>query len=141
MERLVEFGGNHPGLFLALAAIVLALAWTTFRGRMLGFRSVEPIEAIQLINHEDAVVLDIREEHELKDGKILNAVHIPLGRLKDSLDKLDKYKDRPIIASCRSGSRSHAACATLGKSGFTRVYNLKGGILAWQNASLPLVKK
>ena len=141
MERLVEFAGNHPGLFLALGAIVAALLWTTLRGRFQGYRTVGPVEATQLLNHQDAVVLDIREDQEFREGYIVNSVHIPLGQLKDNLHKLDKYKGRPIIASCRSGSRSQAACVTLGRGGFTDVYNLQGGILAWQNASLPLVRK
>lgn len=141
MERLVEFAGNHPELFVALGVVLALLAWSTLRASMQGFKAVGPLEATQLINHQDAVVLDIREPGEIKEGRILNSVHIPLGQLQGSLGKLEKFKGRPIIASCRSGSRSGAACSTLTKHGFTEVYNLRGGIVGWQNASLPLTRK
>lgn len=141
MDRLLEFAGNHPGLFAALGVVIALLVWTSVRGRLQGIRSVGPAEATLLINHQDAVVIDVREPNELKEGMILNAVHVPLGQLKDSLARLEKFRERPVIVGCRSGSRSHAAAATLAKAGFPQVYNLQGGVMAWQNANLPLVKK
>jgi rhodanese-related sulfurtransferase len=141
VERLLEFAGRHPELFAALGVIVALLVWTSVRGRLQGIRSVGPVEATLLISHEDALVLDVREPHEVKDGLILNSVHVPLGQVRDHLGKLEKYKDRPVIVGCRSGSRSHSAAALLAKAGFAQVYNLQGGLLAWQNANLPLVKK
>ncbi len=141
MERFIEFAGNHPELFLALGVISALLAWSFIQVHFQGWRGIGPVEATQLINHQDAVVLDIREDSEYRDGYILNSVHIPLSQVKDAVQRLDKYKGRPIVVSCRSGSRSNSACATLTKHGFDEVYNLKGGILAWQNANLPLVKK
>ncbi len=141
MERVVEFAGNHPELFLALAVISALLAWSFIRSHFQGWRGVAPAEATLLINHEDAVVLDIREQSELQDGYILNSVHVPLSQVKDAVGRLEKYKGRPVVVSCRSGSRSNIACSTLSKHGFEEIYNLKGGILAWRNANLPLVKK
>ena len=78
---------------------------------------------------------------EFSDGHIVNAENVPLNDLNNQLPKLGKYKDRPIIAVCRSGSRSAAACSTLRKAGFDQVYNLRGSILAWQNAGLPITHK
>jgi rhodanese-related sulfurtransferase len=141
MDRLVEFIGNHPQLFIALAVIVGLIIATYVRAGLQGFKSLEPTDAIDLINHRDAVVLDTREVNELEEGTIVNAVHIPLGQLSSKLDKLQQYKSRPVIASCRSGSRSGVAANTLVKNGFEEVYNLRGGILAWKNANLPLEKK
>lgn len=141
MDRLVEFAGNHPQLLIAFGVIVALIIGSYVRAGLQGFKSVEPMDAIDLINHRDAVVLDTREPHELEEGSIINAVHVPLGQLGTSLNKLDAYKSRPVIASCRSGSRSGVACTTLVKNGFQEVYNLRGGILAWKNASLPLEKK
>lgn len=126
---------------MALGAILLLLAWTTVRGRFQGWKGVGPAEAIQLINHEDAIVVDIREDAEFKGGYILNSVHVPLTQLRANVQRLEKYRDRPVVVSCRTGSRSAAACATLSKQGFGSVYNLRGGIVAWQNANLPLSKK
>ena len=141
MQRFIEFAGNHPELFLALGVISGLLAWTFIRSQFQGWRGVGPAEATLLINHQDAVVLDIREDSEYRDGYILNSIHIPLSQVKDAVGRLEKYKGRPVVVSCRSGSRSGVACSTLAKHGFDQLYNLKGGILAWQSANLPLVKK
>jgi len=99
-----------------------------------------PPQATLLINHENAIVLDVREDKEYAQGHILNSVHIPLSMLSDKIGRLEKYRNRPIIASCMSGNRSGRACSMLKKNGFEKVHNLKGGIIAWQNANLPLTK-
>jgi len=67
-------------------------------------------------------------------------VHIPLSEFKSRLSELDKYKDKPVIAYCRSGSRSFSACKTLKKAGFETVSNLQGGIMAWQSQNMPVSK-
>jgi rhodanese-related sulfurtransferase len=141
MDRLVEFAGNHPELFLALGVVLALLGWSAVRGRLQGWKAVGPLEATQLINHQDAVVLDIREANEVGDGYILNSVHVPLSQLKDRVQRLEKYKRRPVVVACRSGSRSSVACTTLSKHDFSDLYHLRGGILAWQGANLPLTKK
>lgn len=141
MEQLNEFAGNHPQLFVALAVVIVMLAFSHLRTLFQNFKSIGPTEATQLINQSEALVLDIREPKELSDGIIMDSMHVPLGQLSTSLTKLEKYRDRPIIAACRSGARSAMACSTLSKNGFEQVYNLRGGIIAWQNANLPLAKK
>ncbi|MEN8216269.1 MAG: rhodanese-like domain-containing protein [Pseudomonadota bacterium] len=140
MEQFVEFAGNHPGLFLAFAIVSGLLVWSFLGDSLAGVNSLLPQEATMLINHEDAIVLDVREDSEYVQGHILNSVHIPLSMLSEKIARLEKYRKRPIIASCRSGNRSGSACRQLKKNGFEKVHNLKGGIMAWQNASLPLAK-
>lgn len=132
--QFFEFIINNWELFLALILILALLS----RGSGAG---VEPSEAIRMINHDKAVVVDVREDNEVAEGTIVNAIHIPLGKLADRLQELETYKAKPIIVNCRSGHRSAQACKTLRKNGFESVHNLKGGIMAWQNASLPLNKK
>lgn len=140
MVQFVEFITNHIMLAGAFVAILALLVIDIFGARLRSYASASPTEATQLINREDAVVLDIREDNEFHSGHIVNAIHIPLGYLKDRAADLEKYKTRPIIAACRSGSRSAQACSLLKKAGFENIYNLKGGIMAWQHASLPLDK-
>jgi len=94
-----------------------------------------------MINHEQATVLDVREPGEVKRGKILDSITIPLANLGQQINKLQKYKTTPVIVVCQSGSRSSRACGILRKQGFESVYNLQGGILAWTSANLPLSKK
>jgi rhodanese-related sulfurtransferase len=90
-----------------------------------------------LFNHEDALVLDVREKSEWADGHITNAKHVPLAQIKDRLSDLEKHKDKPIIAVCRSGNRSGHACGILKKAGFEKLHNLTGGMQAWNQAGLP----
>jgi rhodanese-related sulfurtransferase len=116
------------------------LLWSLFGNRLRGIKEVDPIAALQLINHKNALVLDIRENDEYKSGHVLNAIHIPLGKLKGRTGELLKYQDRPIVVVCRSGNRSATACAILGKQGFAQAHNLAGGVVAWQKANLPLEK-
>nr|VFJ56651.1 MAG: Rhodanese-related sulfurtransferase [Candidatus Kentron sp. FW]VFJ63451.1 MAG: Rhodanese-related sulfurtransferase [Candidatus Kentron sp. FW] len=141
MDQLIEFAANHWFLTLALFTILGLLAWTTLAPGVFGAQRVDPVEAVRLINHEGAIVLDVRTDSEVEEGRILNAIHIPQQSLTDQIKRLDKHRAKPIIAVCRTGNRSGSACAILRKHGFERVYNLGGGIVGWQGASLPLVRK
>jgi rhodanese-related sulfurtransferase len=116
------------------------LFWSMFGNRIRGIKDVDCVAATQLINHKNALVLDVREDSEYKSGHVLNATHIPLGKLGERIGELEKYKDKPIVVVCRSGNRSCSASALLGKQGFTQAYNLAGGMMAWQKANLPLEK-
>jgi len=116
------------------------LLWSAFGNRIRGIKEVDCTAALQLINHKNALVLDVRDDGEYKAGHILNSTQIPLGKLKERIDELEKYREQPVVAVCRSGLRSGSACMLLGKHGFTQVYNLTGGITAWQKSNLPLKK-
>lgn len=118
----------------------LMLLWSIFGNRIRGIKEVDCTAALQLINHKNALVLDVREDDEYKAGHVLNSRQIPLGKLNQRIGELEKYKDQPIVVICRSGNRSGMACAMLGKQGFTQAYNLGGGVIAWQKANLPLKK-
>ena len=116
------------------------LLWSLFGNRLRGIKEVDTVAALQLINHKNAIVLDVREQSEYDTGHILNSRLIPVGKIKERVGELEKYKDQPIVAVCRSGIRSATACAVLGKQGFTQVYNLTGGMQAWQKNNLPVEK-
>ena len=118
----------------------LMLIWSVFGNRMRGVNEVNAAEALNLINHKNALVLDVREDSEFKSGHLLNAKWIPLGRLVDRIGELERYREQPVVVVCRSGARSASACATLGKQGFTQAYNLSGGVIGWQKSNLPLEK-
>jgi len=136
----VQFISNN---FLPIIIAVLSgfmLLWSLFGNRIRGIKEVDYTAALQLINHKNALILDVREETEYRDGHLLNARLIPLGKLKERIGELEKYKDQPIVVVCRSGNRSGSACAMLGKQGFAQAYNLAGGVMAWQKAKLPLEK-
>jgi rhodanese-related sulfurtransferase len=140
MPQILEFVINHWDLFLSLAIILFMLFSGGLTSRLRGFSQLDAQEAVRLLNHNDAVMLDVREDGEYKDGHIIDAVHIPLGKLEQRMGELEKFREKSVIVSCRSGHRSATACARLRKNGFETVYNLKGGVMAWQSAGLPLQK-
>ena len=141
MDLFISFVTHNWMLIIALVVILVMLFFNLFGGRLRGYSAVGPAESVNLINHEDAIVLDVRENKEYQGGHILNSIHIPQSALAKRITELEKYKSRPVIVGCRSGSRSAFACGLLKKQGFETVYNLSGGVMAWQNANLPLTRK
>lgn len=138
----LEFIVQNWYLFLTLVVIVLLLAMDSARNRFSGVKSVTATELPQLINHEDAVVIDVCEPNEFRKGHIPGAVNIPLGQIDDNVKKLERYKKagRPLVVSCQSGNRSTRGAAKLRKLEFEKVYTLTGGLTAWQKENLPVEK-
>ncbi len=136
----LEFVQNNLMLVGVAVASGGMLLWQTFGNRLSGLNQVSTAEATRLIN-DDALMLDVREDKEWAEGHIPNARHIPMAQLSTRLSELDKFKAKPIVVSCRSGHRSASVCRTLKKNGFENVHNLAGGILAWEQAGLPVTKK
>jgi len=134
MQEYIDFVVAEWPLFVALV-VVLAMLGRSF---LTGAKSVGPLEAVSMMNHQDAVLVDIRTDKEFDEGHVAQSLHIPLGVLADRLTDLQDHKHKPIILACRSGARSASAVSILTKQGFETVYNLGGGILAWGNANLPL---
>jgi len=138
MQQLIEFTMNHSILVLSFLTIGGVLIFNLLQGNK---GSVDPHVATEMINHQDAVVVDVRPAADFHKGHIINAINIPVNGFKNQINSLSKHKDQPIIISCRSGAQSQAACQQLKKQGFEQVFNLQGGILAWQSANLPVTRK
>ena len=128
-------------IFLVAIAFVSGgmLVWPLLR-RGAGGPSVTTLEATQLINRQDALVLDVREQAEFAQSHILNSRPLPLSQLEARAGDIEKYKDKPVIVYCATGSRSSVAARVLTKRGFSNVVNLSGGFAAWQQAGLPVQK-
>ena len=137
-SQLFEFVANHWYLFVALVVILGLLIHNLIVGER---GNVDPQAATAMMNHKEASVFDVRSAADFAAGHIVNAVNIPMNGFKNQMAVMNKYKGKPIIVNCKSGAQSAAACQILRKEGFTEVYNLKGGIMAWQAASLPLSRK
>ncbi len=140
MSQYIEFMTNRWELFLALAIILIMLFGGGILRRLKGYKEIDVSQAVLMLNHHDAVIVDVRDDNEVAQGHIIDAIHIPLGKLAERIGELEQYKDREVIVNCRSGHRSASGCGRLRKEGFEKVYNLKGGIMAWQSANLPLKK-
>ena len=101
-------------------------------------RGISAAQAVQLMNREKAVVVDVSDPHEFVAGHIAGSKNIPLAELEAKLASTVKNKNLPLILVCRSGARSLGAAATASKLGFAQPQSLAGGILAWREAALPL---
>ncbi|MEZ5614926.1 MAG: rhodanese-like domain-containing protein [Rhodocyclaceae bacterium] len=140
MEHFLDFVKDNLIWFGLAAFSGGMLLWQTWQARG-GSASVSPMQATLLINREDAILLDVREAAEFGNGHIPNSRHIPLSQLDKRLPELDKFKGRSIIVNCASGNRSGSACGRLRRAGFEKVFNLSGGLSAWDQAGLPITRK
>lgn len=141
MQEYLTFAQNHPLLIAGFVAVAGLIVWTELRNLNKGYKDLTPMQAVQLMNRENVVLLDVRENSELQQGRIAGSRHIPLGNVPKRITELEKDKDKHIIAVCRVGNRSGIACRQLVKNGFEHVYNLKGGMTAWLSENLPVSKK
>ena len=96
--------------------------------------------AVQLINREKAVVVDVCEPAEFAAGHVVGAKNIPLSQLEGKLATTVKNKALPVILVCQSGARSSRAVAVAKKLGFQNTHSLSGGMGAWRSANLPIEK-
>lgn len=143
METFLVFLQKNPMHMALFGTAVVSggmILWPLLNRVAKPGRSVGPVQAVQLINRSDAVVVDVREPTEFNDGHITGARHIPQRVLAERLKELDKVKGKPVIVVCASGNRSRAAAALLQKNGHEQVYNLEGGLAAWTQAGMPLEK-
>jgi len=102
--------------------------------------SVTPSEAAKMFSEQKAIIVDVREDDEWKAQHIAGAIHIPLAQVESRLAELAQYKDSNVVVQCRSGKRSEKAAGLLKSAGFDKVYNLAGGIMAWDKDGLTTTK-
>jgi len=137
MNQVFEFIGNHPTLFGIF--VVLLVAFIRNEARR-GGRSVSAQELVNMVNRENAVIVDVRDKKDFDQGHIPHAVNIPFASLDSRITELNAYKERPIILTCKMGQHAGAAGTALRKQGFLNVSRLRGGIADWRNQNLPVVK-
>jgi rhodanese-related sulfurtransferase len=140
----VKFFADYNNLALLAVAIVSGglLVWSSVQRRIAGGggAKLSASAATQLINRRNAVVVDVRESGEYAAGHLPQAKHAPLGELQGKAGSLAKNKETPIILVCQTGQRAGRAQAVLKQAGYSEVYSLEGGLAAWQQAGLPVVK-
>lgn len=110
-----------------------------FGSNMYGFKEIDVAGLHSLLSEKKNIALvDVRSDNEVAYGVIEGARHLPLHLLPVKADELDK--DAHTIFYCRSGARSAQACAFMAAKGYSNVYNLRGGIMAWMQSGLALAK-
>ena len=127
-------------LILVMFVSGAMLLWPLVQRRISPMKDAGTLDVTQLINRQNAIVVDVREPNEYEGGRLPNALHIPLSQLSARGAELGKMTTRPIVAYCTRGQRSRMAGSTLAKLGFADIYHLTGGIRAWKDAGLPLEK-
>ena len=137
MALFLEFFAQQWVLFAAMFAVVVMLVMHETRK---SGPSLTPQQAINLVNAEDGVFVDLRDAAEYKAGHIVDAIHIPAAKLGARMDELNKFKQRPVILVCRMGQSAGAAGKQLKTAGFEKVYKMGGGMMEWGNLQLPTVK-
>ena len=141
MERLPEFIANHLILVSLFVAILTLLLWNIFGSSLSGLSKIGPAEVTRLMNHEKALLLDLRAAADFSSGHILSARNIPAAELEGRQKELQKHKKNPIILCCSRDSDGIKAGRILKFAGYEKIYSLKGGLESWRNASLPVARK
>jgi len=137
MQQFLEYAANHYWLVAATAVMAVLVIVHEFRARTAAFGSISPTEAVRLVNG-GAVLVDIRPREAFEAGHIAGAKHVPGAAIADGAKPLERFKDKAVIAYC--GTTAGAAARHLGRLGFTKAYNLRGGLAAWRQENLPVVK-
>jgi rhodanese-related sulfurtransferase len=139
MQRLIEYLSHHP--IPAGAAVLAAIAVIVYelKERVSSLAALSSAQAVRLMN-QGALVIDLRGKEAFDAGHIGEARNIPPAELEVSAETLKKWRDRAIITYCDSGVGGAGAARTLAKLGFTKVFNLQGGLNAWVKDNLPLTK-
>jgi rhodanese-related sulfurtransferase len=138
MEQILEFIGNHP-ILTGLFAVVLA-AWIAWEVSRLArkWKEIGTLQAVRLINRDDALVLDVSNSADHAAGHIIGAVHMPPSRIEAGDQKLLKRKDDPVLVYCKNGQISPQMANRLVKLGFTNVHVLSGGLAQWTSDQQPV---
>jgi rhodanese-related sulfurtransferase len=139
MQQLLDYIAHHP--FLVGAAVLAAIVVLAFelRARVQAFAALSSSQAVRLMN-QGALVIDLRSKELYDAGHIVEARNVPAAELASQADALKKWRDRNVITYCDSGANGATAARSLTKLGFTKVFNLEGGLNAWLKDNLPLAK-
>ena len=138
MELFLEFAAQQWLLIAALAAVIGMLV--AHEGRK-GGPALSPQQAINMVNSDAGVFIDLRDARAFQQGHIVDAVHIPMTKLKERSGELEPYKDKPVILVCNMGQQAGTASRQLKEAGFSQVYKMSGGMMEWTSLQLPTVSK
>ena len=137
MDQLFTFISSHPFL---VGTFILLLALFIRNETQRGGQSVSAQQLVELVNRQNALVVDVRDKKEFESGHIVDAINIPYSALESRLSELKDHKDRPLVVACKMGQHSGPAGTLLRKNGFEQVSRLTGGVAEWRNQNLPVVK-
>jgi rhodanese-related sulfurtransferase len=140
LHHLPEFIGHHTLLVMLFVVLLLALVGGEVSRLFRGYRELTPAGLTQLINRENALVVDLSSTADFDKGHIAGAKNVLMSQFDPENKELVKVKELPIALYCKSGNTSSQAAARLVKAGFKHVYWLGGGLAAWRQADLPTAR-
>ncbi len=140
MDSLPTFIQQNLMLSLVLAGLTLALVVTEVMRLFRGFKGVSPAQLTDLINRQNALVVDLRGQGDFEKGHIIGARHMLPSQVDPEGKVLAKAKETPVVLVCAVGATASATAQKLVKAGFKQVSVLDGGVAAWTGAGLPLAK-
>jgi rhodanese-related sulfurtransferase len=140
LASLLAFARANPFLSLVFVGLTLAIVYHEISRLFLGFKAVHPAALTELVNRQDALVVDVSPGADFEKGHIVGSRNVFMSQFDPENKALAKVRELPVVLVCRTGSVSAQAAKRLVKAGFKHVYWLDGGIAAWQQADLPLHK-
>jgi rhodanese-related sulfurtransferase len=140
LHRLPAFLGNHLYLTLAFVAALIALAVTEMQHVLRGYTALTPAGLTQLINRDNALLVDVSSAADFEKGHIPGARSVAMSQFDPESKELAKVRELPVAVVCKNGQGSAQAARRLKKAGFTQVFWLQGGLGAWNEAHMPLAK-
>ena len=141
MQGIVSFVQYHASLSAVLVAVIVLLIIVELVRLKRNANQVTPAEMTRMVNHQNAIIVDIRDAESFRKGHIVDAVSLPLSELEGGyLKKRAQWKSRPLVLVSATGQESLQAAALLSKQMELAVFILAGGLRAWVAADLPLIK-
>ncbi len=140
LHRLPEFIGNHPFLSFGFIGVLAAMIATEVGRLTRGYKALTPAGLTQLINRNNALLIDVSSIQDYEKGHLPGARHVAMSQFDPESKELAKARTLPVAVYCKSGQTAGLAAKRLKKAGFTDVYTLDGGLRTWVEAQLPLVK-
>ena len=138
-QQIQQFAANHTIMVVAWVALFVAVLINFYKGATSKIKVVDNAQATQLINNEDAVILDVRSDDEFRAGHIIDSLHLIPSEIKgNKTQSIDKHKEKSIIVVDTNGLSAQGLANTLAKQGFNKVYALKEGIAGWRAANSKL---
>ncbi len=139
MQEIMQFIIRHPILSLTWTALLIAVIILIFNGLFTKTKNITSSQAIQLINKEEAITIDLRSSEHFRKGHIIDSINLTPSEIKsNNIQKLKKHKQKPIIVVSANGIEASKPAKQLLQYGFNRVFILKEGINGWSSKNLPL---
>ncbi|KLN97053.1 rhodanese-like domain-containing protein [Moellerella wisconsensis] len=141
MQEIMQFISQHMVLSLVWVALLVAVIVITFKGMFSKSKVITSGQAVQLINKQEAVVVDLRSREDFRKGHIIDSINLTPSEIKDNnLGELDKYKQKPVIIASATGMDGNKPAEQLIQHGFEQIFILKDGISGWTGDNLPLAR-